>query len=490
MGLTVTIIDDEARMGELIQRALDRQGHRARAWTRADEALEHARTEGPPDVVLTDLKMSGLSGLDVLEQVRRTFPNTVVVLMTAYASAQSAVEALRKGAYDYLIKPFPMDELLVLLDRVAERAELRAENERLRSTLGEAGRFEHVVGVSAPMRDVLEKVRRVAPTDACVLLRGESGTGKEVVATAIHAASRRARGPLVRINCGAIPENLMESELFGHTKGSFTGADRDKPGYFHAADGGTLFLDEIGELPPALQVKLLRALQDGCITSVGGREPVQVDVRIIAATNRDLEAALEEGTFRQDLYYRLNVVPLSLPPLRERGDDILPLVDFFLSRLAGKGRSIRPFDNEALDVMRRYPWPGNIRELQNAVEHASVMATEEKVTVDDLPAGLREFAGKPVRSGSDAAAFDGLTLEAAERLLILRALEAENWNQTHTARRLGTTRRTLGYRMARHGIPSRPGGPIPAMPTGERGDDASSETDAHALGEQVGSEAP
>ena len=453
MGLVITIIDDEARMGDLIARALQRQGHTATAYTQAGPALEEAtRAATPPDVVLTDLKMPGMSGMDVLEQCQRTIPNTTVVLMTAYASAQSAIEALRKGAYDYLIKPFPMEELEALLERLGERAQLRTENRHLRAALTQAARFRDVVAESPAMRQVIEMVRRVAPTDATVMLRGESGTGKEVVATAIHAASGRSSGPLIKVNCGAIPENLLESELFGHVRGAFTGADRDAQGYFQAADGGTLFLDEIGELPLALQVKLLRALQDGAITPVGSRQPRPVNVRIVAATNRDLEAAMEAGEFREDLYYRIHVVPISLPPLRQRREDITALIDFFHARLAQRGRSIVPWSAEAIQAMLQYAWPGNVRELQNAVEHASVMATGHEVTIADLPVALRQAAGTREVHDNGVAQLDGLTLEEMERLMIVRALELEGGNQTHAARRLGITRRTLGYRMARHGI--------------------------------------
>jgi DNA-binding NtrC family response regulator len=452
MALTVYILDDEEKMGQLIARGLERLGYRASAYSQPTEALEAIKAL-PPDVLLTDLKMPGMTGLDVLEHVKRSNPNIYVVLMTAYASAQSAIEALKKGAYDYLIKPFPTDELELLLKRVEERADLLAENTRLRQTLNETAKFDNIVANSDAMREVLEKVRRVAPSEATVLLRGESGTGKEVVATAIHAASRRADGPLIRVNCGAIPDTLLESELFGYKKGAFTGADRDKEGFFQAAHNGTLFLDEIGEITPALQVKLLRALQEGQVTPVGANDPLTVDVRIVAATNRDLESAIEEGDFRQDLYYRLNVVPIELSPLRVRRDDIIPLIDFFVQQLAAKGRQTIPFSREAIDMMARHTWPGNVRELQNAVEHASVMALGDRVTPDDLPPSVKDGKShKPGVPGDALGSFEHLTLDEAERMLIEHALTVERGNQTHAARRLGITRRTLGYRLARHNL--------------------------------------
>jgi two-component system NtrC family response regulator len=390
--MRIMIIDDEERMGGILARRLTSDGHDARSWTAPEDALAELAAFAP-EVVVTDLKMPGLSGMDVLEHVARTLPNTATVMMTAHGSVSSAVEAMKLGAYDYLTKPFELDELRLLLQRITENQSLRRENTILRETLAERARFDNVVAVSQEMQDALERVRRVAPSEAAVLIRGESGVGKEVIATAIHAASRRSTGPLIKVNCGALTETLLESELFGHVRGSFTGAHADRAGYFEAAEAGTLFLDEIGEVSPALQVKLLRVLQDGSFSRVGSSEDLRANVRVIAATNRDLEAAVEVGAFRQDLYYRLNVVPIVVPPLRARREDIPPLIDFFRAKArVGEEAARRRFSAAAIDALRRYDWPGNVRELQNAVEYALVMAASDEVGLDDLPDSVRAMS--------------------------------------------------------------------------------------------------
>ena len=391
---------------------------------------------------------------------KRVSPDTDFVVMTAYASVQTAVEAMKKGALDYLIKPFSVDEVRLLIKRLDETRSLREENQRLREAIGQKCSIENLVAQSAAMQDVLARARKVAASSASVLLRGESGTGKEVLAKAIHTMSPRAKGPLVVANCGAIPENLLESEFFGHVKGSFTGAIENRKGMFETADGGSIFLDEIGEVPLHLQVKLLRVLQEGEIQRVGESRPQKVDVRIIAATNRNLEEAVEEGDFRQDLYYRLNVIPIQLPPLRERPDDIPALIEHFLKKFAhgAKPKRIAP---EGFDLLMRYPFPGNIRELENAIEHAVVLSEGDVITVADLPLQAQNWqwsqggAGLPAGAMSavpPAGSPDQMRLEDLEKRAILAALEKARYNHTRAAAHLGITRRTLGYRIQKYGL--------------------------------------
>lgn len=461
--MRVLIIDDEEKMAAIVARRLEREGFETKAQASPEKALAELEAFAP-DVILTDLKMPGLSGLDVLERAKRALPNVEVVLMTAHGTVQTAVEALQKGARDYLTKPFQMDELLVVLARLRERADLKRENAMLKEALAERARFENVVAVSGEMQAALERARRVAASEAPVLLLGETGTGKEVIASAIHAASRRANGPLVKVNCGALAETLLESELFGHVKGAFTGADRDRAGFFEVARGGTLFLDEIGEISSGLQVRLLRVLQDGAFTRVGSSEPLTTDARVIAATNRDLEAAVEASEFREDLYYRLNVVPIRLPPLRDRPEDVAPLAEFFLGRARVEAAARRRrFSAEALDALKRYQWPGNARELQNAVECAAVMARGPEIVLEDLPDAIVSAAArKSGGMGAIRAAIDGIRLEDLEKLAIRHALEEEGWNHTRAAKRLGVTRRALAYRMQKHDFPAKPGAPRPS----------------------------
>ncbi|MBN1478043.1 sigma-54-dependent Fis family transcriptional regulator [Candidatus Sumerlaeota bacterium] len=451
---SILIVDDEEKLARILQRSLQGAGLDAEAVTDAPQALE-ALDRRPFDVVLTDLKMPGMDGIELLERVRRQSPSTDVVMMTAYASTETAIEAMKKGAYDYLIKPFPVDELMLLLNRLGETRGLRRENTMLREEVSGRVRLDNVIAASGAMQAVLTQVRKVARSAASVLLRGESGTGKEVLATAIHHLSPRASGPLVKVNCGAIPETLLEAELFGHVKGAFTGAIETREGHFRTADEGTIFLDEIAEMPPPLQVKLLRVLQEGEYTRVGESITRRVDVRVIAATNQDLEAMMTRGTFRQDLYYRLNVLPILIPPLRDRPEDIPALIEHFCSRFAPKGTPIR-FAPDAYDLLLRYPWPGNIRELENAVEHATVMSESDEIGCDDLPLSIRQWgqgatAGEP-SPGAAAYKPPAGTLESMEVKAIREALAKTGGNQTRAARLLGITRRTLGYRMKKHAI--------------------------------------
>jgi DNA-binding NtrC family response regulator len=447
-----------------LERSLRTAGLEAESLCDPREAVKRI-IDRPYDVLLTDLKMPGMDGIALLEEVKRHRPEIDVVMMTAYATTETAIEAMKKGAHDYLIKPFPIDELRLLLDRLGETRALREENARLRDEVKTRTRFDEIVAASGSMQRVLSQVTKVAKSDATALLRGESGTGKEVLATAIHQLSARAERPLVRVNCGAIPETLLESELFGHVKGSFTGAVVTRDGHFQAADGGSIFLDEIGEMTPPLQVKLLRILQDGEVTRVGESTPRKLDVRVIAATNQNLEEMMSSGTFRQDLYYRLNVVPILIPPLRDRPEDIPALIEHFCTKSGRDGAKVKLMP-EAYDLLLRYQWPGNIRELENAIEHAAVMGESDVIGIEDLPLALRQWGLNGSASASahgathaapvthdDGAGSPG-TLGALERDAIASALAKTGGNQTRAARLLGITRRTLGYRMKKYGVAS------------------------------------
>lgn len=446
--LHVLIVDDEMKMAAALARMLEREGHKVEATASPETALESlAREEF--DVVLCDMRMPTMSGLDVLRRAKRLVPTVDFVIMTAYADARSAVECMKEGALDYLIKPFPIDELRLLLQRVEETRHLREENARLRELVDERISLENIIAASKQMQDVLARARKVAAANSSVLLLGESGTGKEVLAKAIHRMSSRAQKPLVVVNCGAIPETLLESELFGHTRGAFTGAVEARKGMFEAADGGTIFLDEIGDLPLHLQVKLLRVLQEGEIQRIGESAPRKVDVRVIAATNRDLESLVAEGKFRQDLYYRLNVIPIYLPPLRERREDIPPLIEYFMQKYAPSGMRKR-FSPEAFSLLMRYDYPGNVRELENAVEHAVVLSEGELIKVEDLPLQIQNAEWERVIYPQPSG--EAVPLEELEKRAILAALEKTNYNMTRAAAHLGITRRTLGYRIKKYGL--------------------------------------
>ncbi len=404
------------------------------------------------DVVLTDLKMPATSGLELLKQIHSLYPEILVIFLTAFGTVETAVEAMKAGAYHYLTKPVHPDELSLTIDRALEHLRLVQEVRALRANLNEKYGFENILGQSDVLLQVLDTAARAARTTSTVLIRGETGTGKELLARAIHFNSPRKNKPLVTINCGAIPAELLESELFGHVKGSFTGAVANKKGKVEAANEGTLFLDEIGEMPPALQVKLLRLIQEGEVEKIGSETSGRVDVRVIAATHRDLQAMIEDGTFREDLYYRLAVIPLVMPPLRERSEDIPDLVQhFFRQSTARHERPDLTMPSVLIPYFARYRWPGNIRELQNVLERIVVLARASEVRKQDLPEFLRRERG-----GLDALEIDlpreGISLEAIEKELILKALNKFHWNQTHAARYLDISRKTLLYRIEKHRI--------------------------------------
>jgi DNA-binding NtrC family response regulator len=438
----VLVIDDDASLRRVMEMQLEEIGCKVVAVASGNDALA-VLEEVAPALVITDLKIPGMSGLDLLKLLRADHPELTVIMVTAYGTVRTAVEAMKAGAFDYLTKPIDYDELALVVNRALEHQQLLEEVRNLRHTLDAKYGFESIIGRSKALLRVLEMTSRVAQTDSIALIRGETGTGKELLAKAIHQNSRRKNGPFVTINCGAIPNNLLESELFGYTKGAFTGAILAKKGRVETADGGTLFLDEIGELPLDLQIKLLRLIQQGEIEKIGASESSKVDVRIIAATHRNLQAMIEDGTFREDLYYRLAVIPLELPPLRERIEDIPELVQhLFIGSKQKHGRAELQLPDSLLPGFSNYDWPGNIRELENIIERLVVLAVGDKISADDLPEFLRRESSLPDLIRVDLSP-QGISLEAIEKDLILKALKRFNWNQTQAARYLDISRRTL-----------------------------------------------
>jgi two-component system NtrC family response regulator len=443
----VLVVDDEPAQREMVAGFLRKRGFEVAEAPDGDAALTHFRQEAC-DLVLTDQKMPGMSGLELIGALRAVNPEAQVIIMTAYGTIETAVAAIRSGAADYLTKPLNLDELLHRIARVRERQRLLGENRELRLALAERHRVEGIIGDSGRMQEVLSVVSRVATSDATVLIRGESGTGKELIARAIHYASSRAAGPLVTVNCAALPETLLESELFGHERGAFTGATALRRGRFELAHGGTLFLDEIGDLPAHLQVKLLRVLQERQFERVGGSRPVAVDVRIIAATHQDLEARIRDGRFRDDLYYRINVVTIVLPPLRERREDLPPLIDHFLRVFAAKNRkTVRGLTRDAREALLRYDYPGNVRELENLIERAVVLTRGEVIDMADLPLTLDAPPGSGEPPTGLVSAVEGL-----ERAMIRDALGRAGGVQTRAADALGISERVLRYKLRKYGL--------------------------------------
>ena len=438
------IVDDELHVRESLSRWFIEDGYDVVTASSGKDALA-LLGETPVDVIITDIRMPGMDGLELQRRIREVNPNVAIVLITAYASVSTAVQALKEGAYDYVTKPFDPEELSRVVAKAASAARLRQENIKLKERIV-AAVPELVTGHSAAMQRVLDLVAAVAATDATVLIRGESGTGKELVARLIHARSPRCFGPMVAVNCGALPEGVLESELFGHEKGSFTGAVGRRKGKLELADGGTLFLDEIGEVSPKVQVELLRALEDRRITRVGGTEEVPVDFRVICATNRNLEDAVKEGSFREDLYYRINVFSIEIPPLRSRPEDIQEIADHFLAKFAAAmGRRVTGFSAEARRALAEYSWPGNVRELANAVERALVVCVEGEVRPEHLPIRGERGAAPSADPGD-------LPLRDVERLHIERVLRERGFNVSEAAKVLGIDRVTLYNKMRRFGI--------------------------------------
>lgn len=443
---TILVVDDDRAHRTMLRTLLKGWGYPVEEADDGDRAVEMVR-ERAFDLILMDIRMVRVSGLEALEMIKDINPAIPIIIMTAYSSIETAKEALKKGAYDYLTKPLDFDELKIIMAHAMEHRQLREENRMLREHLGAQFDPGNIIGRSEAMVQLMETVAQVAPSDATVLISGESGTGKELIAGAIHYNSPRKLGPFIRINCAAITETLLESELFGHEKGSFTGADRKKEGKFRQADGGTLFLDEVSEMSLSMQVKLLRVLQEREITRVGGEEVIPVNVRVIAATNKDLVREVDEGRFRDDLFYRLNVVSIRVPGLVERRDDIPLLSQHFLNLFAEKNnKNIRGFTPQAMDRLIKHRWPGNIRELMNVIERAVVLTRAEYLDEDDL-----SIAGGQERIA--AAEFSGnVPLEEVEKGTILKTLDMTGGNKSETARRLGITRKTLREKLKKYGV--------------------------------------
>ena len=453
----ILIVDDERGLCEFLQIFLTKEGYDVETSFSGRRAIERIAGGEEFDLVLTDLKMPEVSGIEVLEAVKEHAHDTQVLMMTAYATADTAVKAMKIGAYDYIQKPFKVEEIRIVVDKGLEKRRLLQENRELRAQIHRQYSFSNIIGQSGSMQRVFDVIRRVANTRTSVLVTGESGTGKELIARAIHHNSSRQDFPLVTVNCGAIPENLMESELFGHMKGAFTGAHSNKVGMFTAADTGSIFLDEIGELPMHLQVKLLRALQERRIRPVGSTEEKAVDVRVIAATNQDLEAAVKEGRFREDLYYRLNVIRVEVPALRERREDVPLIARHFLTRFANDmGKRIKDFDPEAMRAILRHTFPGNVRELENLVERAVTFETSDRVTLDSLPPRVvGKVAEMPPVMGPEVPA-EGLDLEETlaefEKQILRQALKRTSGVRTEAARLLKITFRSMRYKLLKYGI--------------------------------------
>jgi two-component system response regulator HydG len=447
----ILVIDDETAILDTLRILLRREGFQVETAVGGQQGVARME-ELRPDVVLSDVRMPNVGGLEVLLAAKELDPSLPVILMTAQASLQTAIRAVNEGAFYYIQKPFANDEMVAICRRAAESRQLKRENQALKTEIRRRDRGDSArpIGRSKRFLDVLKTAETAAPTDSTILVTGESGSGKEVLAKYIHEISGRSDGPFVSINCGALPESLLESELFGHTKGSFTGAHRDKNGLFVAAKGGTFFMDEVGEMSPATQVKLLRVLQEREVIPVGATEAVPVDVRIVAATNRDLEEEIRRGGFRSDLYYRLNVITVHLPPLRDRGEDVPLLASFFLERFAGgRGKETPRLSQEAIDALASYDWPGNVRELENALERAAVLTADGEIHVSALPTRITERAPQPLVS---AALPPNPTLEIIERAYIHWVLHSESGNKTRAAEVLGIDPSTLYRKLLRYGM--------------------------------------
>jgi two-component system nitrogen regulation response regulator NtrX len=450
MSRKILIVDDEAGIRAALSQLLEYEGYAVRQASNATDALaEYAKFR--PDLVFMDVKMAGIDGLEALKRLREQDPRAIVVMISGHGTIQTAVESTQLGAYDFLEKPLDTDRILVTLRNALQHLDLRDENQLLKAQV--QSRFE-IVGASYAIRALTDRIEKVAGTPARVLISGENGTGKELVARAIHTQSPRAKKPLVEVNCAAIPGELIESELFGHMKGSFTGAVTDRAGKFEQADGGTLFLDEIGDMSTSAQAKVLRVLQDGVVTRIGGNKPVSVDVRVLAATNKNLEEEIAAGRFREDLFYRLNVVPLTVPPLRERREDIPLLIAHFVGQLSEReGVTPRAFDQEAIDALTRMEWPGNVRELRNTVERLLILAAGPKVTIQDIERLVGRAASEPSGLGALATirTFEEFK-DAAERAFLLAKLREFDWNVSETARALDMPRSNLYKKIERYAL--------------------------------------
>jgi two-component system response regulator HydG len=448
---TILVVDDDLAHRTMLKTLIGGWGYNITEADDGEKAIETVRQKAF-DLILMDIRMVRVSGLEALKEIKKLNPAIPVIIMTAYASVETAVKALKEGAYDYLTKPLDFDELKFTIERAMEHTRLKEENRHLRESLASQFNRQNLIGRSPAMARLMETIAQVAPSEATVLITGESGTGKEMIAGAIHFNSLRKDGPFVKINCAAITETLLESELFGHEKGAFTGADRRKEGKFRQAEGGTLFLDEVSEMSPGMQVKLLRVLQEREITRVGGEEVIKVDVRVIAATNKDLIKEMDAGRFRDDLYYRLNVVTINVPPLRERREDIPLIAQHFLKIFAEKNhKSIKGFTPQVMDRLLKYNWPGNIRELMNAVERGVVLSRSDYLNEGELVLALRDHE-LPEEASLLKVSKEDMPLEEVEKEAIMKTMEMAGGNKSEAARRLGITRRTLHMKLKKYGM--------------------------------------
>ena len=447
MNAKILVIDDDTSLRRVLEYNLQEEGYEVETAASGEEGLR-LFTKLQPDLVITDMKMSGMDGLMVLNSIKASSPETLVIIITAFGTVDVAVEAMKAGAYDYITKPFNRVALKLTVKKALQFSGLAEENKRLKDELTDKADFRSIVGSSHEMERVFAMVRKVADTEAAVLITGESGTGKELIARSIHANSSRRNGPFVAINCSAIPRDLLESELFGHTKGAFTGAIKEKSGKFKLADSGTIFLDEVGELLLELQPKLLRVLQEKEVEPLGGTKPQKLDVRVISATSLNMEKAIAGGTFRDDLYYRLSVVPIHLPPLRERREDIGLLIKYFSAKHGGENIS---FDKMAFEALTMFSWPGNVRELENTVERLLIMRNNDVISFNELPDKFREHSSTR-KHGVVRLPDEGYSLEQLEREIVIEALERNAWNQTAAARFLRIPRHTLIYRIEKYCI--------------------------------------
>lgn len=449
----ILIIDDEPSQREILTGYLKKKGYHLLSAESGEEGIRLIK-QNTVDIVLSDFKMPDKTGMEVLEEVKKINPEISFVIITAYSTVENAVKAMRLGAYDYISKPVDLDELDLMIEKIIENNKLKSEIRLLKSQLQEKHRITSVISQSPKMEEALSIASRAAGSNASILITGENGTGKEVVAKAVHYISQRKDAPFITVNIPALSENLLESELFGHEKGSFTGADRMRKGRFEIASGGTIFLDEIGDIPPSIQVKLLRVLQEREIERVGGTEKIPIDVRIISATNSNLEQKIKESTFREDLFYRLNIVSICIPPLRERKEDIIPLIEYFSKKYSERNNKPEmEISKETADILLKYNFPGNVRELENIIERAVVLCRGNLITINDLPMNVRGFKEEVLSASSQDQTMND-KIEALEKSMIYDALARMNGNQTKAGKLLGITERNLRYKMKKYGIKS------------------------------------
>ncbi len=444
----ILIVDDEEIVREFISEVLIRMGHAPLSVSSGEMAVEHME-QGEFDLVITDFKMPGMSGVGVLKRTLQLWPDCRVIIITAFGTIEQAVDAMKIGAHDYVTKPISPDHLEMVINKALEYKTLKVENRQLKREVGDKYSFENIIGKSAVMQEVFELIRRASPSDSTILINGESGTGKELVAKAIHYHSSRVDAPFIKMNCAALPEGLIESELFGHEKGAFTGAIRATRGRFEMADGGTLLLDEISEIPPALQAKLLRVLQENEFERIGSGQTIKIDVRVIATSNRDLKDEINNGNFRSDLYYRLNVIPIDLPPLRQRLDDISLLSEYFLNKYSQKmGLPTKTLSDKVMHMFMGYSWPGNVRELENVIERAVVISKAQELRPADFPPDITAGIPTMISGGMDV----GISIGDAEKILILKTLRAHAGNKSKAAEVLGISTRTLRNKLHEYGL--------------------------------------